>query len=88
MSLEQPQRPTGLDWTSGFLVADAQGRVVGRVARPVRRGSPQTPEALPVRFSLFGWRRRLVPADAIETIDEGTRVVGLRIDRAAIRAFL
>jgi hypothetical protein len=54
----------------------------------VNGGSPQTPEALPVRFSLFGWRRRLVPADAIETIDEGTRVVGLRIERNAIRAFL
>jgi hypothetical protein len=88
VSLEQPQRSAGLDWTSGFLVADARGRVVGRVARSVNGGSPQTPEALPVRFSLFGWRRRLVPADAIETIDEGTRVVGLRIDRDAIRAFL
>ena len=88
MSTEQPQRPGGLDRTRGFLVADARGRVVGRVASSVRDGSPQTPEALPVRFSLFGWRRRLVPADAIETIDVGTRVVGLRIDRAAIRAFL
>jgi hypothetical protein len=88
VSLEQPQRPAGLDWTSGFLVADARGRVVGRVARSVQGGSPRTPEALPVRFSLFGRRRRLVPADAIETIDEGTKVVGLRIDRSAIRAFL
>ena len=86
-SLDQPQRPDGLDRTSGFLVADARGRVVGRVARSVARGSPQTNEALPVRFSLFGWRRRFVPADAIETIDEGTKVVGLRVDRTAIRAF-
>ena len=66
VSLEQPQRPAGLDWTGGFLVADARGR-----------GS-----------SLFDSRSRLVRADAIETIDAGTRIVGLRVDRAAIRAFL
>lgn len=34
------------------------------------------------------WRRRLVPADAIEAIDERMRVIGLRIERSAIRAFL
>jgi hypothetical protein len=51
-------------------------------------GSPETPDALSVRFSLLGRRRRLVPAGAIEAIDEGTRVIGLRIERSAIRGFL
>jgi len=45
-------------------------------------------DALSVRFSLFGRRRCLVPAGAIEAIDEGTKVIGLRIQRSAIRGFL
>ena len=77
-----------LEGKSGFLVADARGRVVGRVEGPMYGSSGEMPDALSVRFSLLRWRRRLVPADAIEAIDERTRVIGLRIERAAIRAFL
>jgi hypothetical protein len=84
----QAQPCVDLGWAAGFLVADARGRVVGRVEGSMSAGSSQTPETLPVRLSLLGRRRRLVPADAIETIDEGTRVIGLRIERSAIRAFL
>ena len=73
---------------TGFLVADARGRVVGRVEGRMDGGSPEIPDALSVRFSLLGWRRRLVPADAIEAIDERTRVIGLRIERAAIKGFV
>lgn len=87
-SLAQTPSPVDLDRTTGFLVADARGRVVGRVEGPMYGRSPEIPDALSVRFSLLGWRRRLVPADAIEAIDERTRVVGLRIERAAVRAFL
>jgi hypothetical protein len=87
-SLEQARPPVDLNRTTGFLVADARGRVVGRVEGPMYGRSAQTPDALSVRFSLLGWRRRLVPAGAIEAIDERTRVIGLRIERAAIRAFL
>jgi hypothetical protein len=72
---------------AGFLVADANGRVVGRVEGPINGVSPKTPEGLPVRSTLLGWRRRLVPVNAIETIDEQTKVVGLRIERSAIGAF-
>jgi hypothetical protein len=74
--------------TAGFLVADARGRVVGRVEGRMAGGSPQTPDALSVRVGILRWRRRLVPADAIEVIDERTRVIGLRIERSAIGAFL
>jgi hypothetical protein len=73
--------------TAGFLVADARGRVVGRVEGPMYAASPEIPEALSVRSGLLRRRRRLVPADAIEAVDKRTRVVGLRIERSALRAF-
>ena len=87
-SLEQARPGVDLTGTAGFLVADARGRVVGRVEGPMYGGSPEIPDALSVRFSLLGWRRRLVPVDAIEEIDDRTRVIGLRIERSTIRAFL
>ena len=77
-----------LSETAGFLVADARGRVVGRVEGRMDGRSPQTPDALSVRVSILRWRRRLVPADAIEAIDDRTRVIGLRLERSAIRALV
>jgi len=74
--------------TAGFLVADARGRIVGRVECPMYGTSPETPDALAVRSGLFSRRRRLVPAESIEQIDDGTRVIGLRVEREAIRTFL
>jgi len=74
--------------TTGFLVADARGRVVGRVECPMYGTSPETPDALSVRSGFLARRRRLVPAESIEQIDDGTRVIGLRIDRDAIHTFL
>jgi len=77
-----------LEGTVGFLVADARGRVVGRVEGPMYGSSAETPDALSVRFSLLRWRRRLVPAAAIAAIDDRRQVIGLCVDRDAIRAFL
>jgi hypothetical protein len=77
-----------LSGTAGFLVTDARGRVVGRVEGRIDGGSPETPDALSVRFSILRWRSRLVPVDAIEAIDERTRVIGLRLERSAISAFV
>ena len=77
-----------LNRTAGFLVADARGRVVGTVEGSMYGSSAETSDALSVRFSLLRWRRRFVPAAAIEAIDDRTRVIGLRIDRNQIRAFL
>jgi hypothetical protein len=77
-----------LKGTAGFLVADARGRVVGRVEGPMYGSSPETPDALSVRFSFLRWRRRLVPAAAVAAIDDRRQVIGLRVDRDAIRAFL
>ena len=74
--------------TAGFLVADARGRVVGKVECPMYGTSPETPDALSVRSGFLARRRRLVPAESIEQIDGGSKVIGLRIDRDSIRTFL
>ena len=74
--------------TAGFLVADAQGRVVGTVECPMYGTSPEMPDALSVRSGWLARRRRIVPAESIEQIDNGTKVIGLRVDREAIKTFL
>ncbi|MBV8079355.1 MAG: hypothetical protein JO186_03135 [Actinobacteria bacterium] len=74
--------------TAGWLVADARGRVVGRVECPMYGSSPEEPDALSVRSGFLARRRRLVPAETIEQIDGGTKVIGLRVERDAIRTFL
>jgi uncharacterized protein YrrD len=77
-----------LDDTAGFLVADARGRILGKVEGPIYGASSELPVALSVRSSLLHRRHCLVPAHAIEAVDDRTRVIGLRIDRSAVMAFL
>jgi hypothetical protein len=74
--------------TSGFLVADARGRLVGRVEGPMYGASRDAPDALAVRSGFFSRRRRLVRVDSIEHIDNGARVIGLRIPREDVHRFL
>lgn len=73
--------------TAGYLVADARGRVVGRVECPMYGTRPDEPDALAVRAG-FLRRRRIVPAEAIQAIDGRSGVIGLRVEREAIRSFL
>ena len=77
-----------LTTTSGFLVADRRGRIVGRVECPMYGTKPDEPDALAVRSGFFSRRRRLVPADTIDQIDGSSGVIGLRVDRENIRSFL
>jgi len=74
--------------TPGYLVADAHGRVVGRVECPMYGTRPELPDALAVRKGFFARRRRLVPADAIDQIDRLSGVVGLSVPRDSLRSFL
>jgi hypothetical protein len=74
--------------TTGYLVADARGRIVGKVECPLYGSSPEEPDALSVRSGFLARRRRLVPAESIEQIDGGSKVIGLRIERESIRTFL
>ena len=77
-----------LTTTSGFLVADNRGRLVGRVECPMYGTRPDEPDALAVRSGFFSRRRKLVPADTIEQIDGLSGVIGLRVERETIRSFL
>ncbi len=79
--------PVDLARTSGFIVADRRGRVVGRVECPMYGTAPDAPDALAVRTGIFS-RRRLVPAEAIAEIDGVNGVIGLRVERESIRTFL
>ena len=50
--------------------------------------APDVPDALSVRGGFLSRRRKLVPAETIEQIDGGSRIIGLSVDREAIRSFL
>jgi hypothetical protein len=58
--------------------------MVGRVEGPLYGRSTDEPDALSVRSGFLTRRFRLVPAESIELVDTSTRVVGLRVERAAI----
>jgi hypothetical protein len=74
--------------TAGYIVSDRQGRLVGKVECPMYGTAPDVPDALSVKSGFLSRRRRLVPADTIEQIDGTSGVIGLRVDREAIRSFL
>ena len=80
--------PLNLTATTGFLVADNRGRVVGKVECPMYGTLPDIPDALSVKSGFMSRHRRLVPADTIAEVDAISRVVGLRVAREAIRRFL
>ena len=77
-----------LTQTTGFVVADNGGRLVGTVECPMYGTYPDIPDALSVCGGRFSRQRRLVPADTIAEIDTHTGVVALRVAREAIRRFL
>jgi hypothetical protein len=83
---------TDLRWLNGFLVADREGRVVGRVECPMYGTAPDVPDALAVRSGFrsgfLASRRRVVPADAIDEIDDASGVIGLRVARESLKSFL
>jgi hypothetical protein len=80
--------PADLTATTGFVVSDNRGKVVGRVECPMYGTMPNVPDALAVRPGRFSRRRRLVPADTIAGIDQAGRVIELRVARETIRRFL
>ena len=74
--------------TSGFLVADKRGRVVGTVECPMYGTRPDEPDALSVKSGWLARRRRLVPIETIDQIDGESGVIGLSVGRETLRAFL
>ena len=74
--------------TPGYLVADSNGRLVGRVECPMYGTEPEVPDALAVRKGFFARRRHLVPADVVDQIDSASGVVGLSVGHESLRNFL
>jgi hypothetical protein len=74
--------------TIGYLVADAKGKIVGRVECAMYGATRDAPDAISVRSGFLRHRRRLVPAETIQEIDGSSGVVGLNVERESIRAFL
>jgi hypothetical protein len=79
---------TDLRWLNGFLVSDREGRVVGRVECPMYGTAPDVPDALAVRSGFLARRRRVVPAAAIDEIDDSSRVIELSVERDELKSFL
>ena len=77
-----------LKQTSGFLVADNRGRVVGKVECPMYGTAPDVPDALSVKTGWLARRRRLVPVETIDQVDSTSGVIGLSVERETLRAFL
>ena len=75
--------PNVLRTVDGFLVADARGRVVGRV----EHAAPDDEVGrLTVRGRFPLRRRHVVPISVIDEIDTTSGVIALRVERAALRA--
>jgi hypothetical protein len=74
--------------TTGYIVADSRGRVIGKVESPMYGSRPDEPDAVAVRKGFFARRRHLVPVESIEQIDAMSGVIGLRVPRENIRSFL
>ena len=74
--------------TTGYVVSDNRGKVIGRVECAMYGTVPDVPDALSVRSGRLSRHRRLVPADTIDRIDTTGRVVELRVARDTIRRFL
>ena len=75
--------PNVLRAVDGFLVADARGRVVGRVEHATPEDGA---DLLTVRGRFPLRRRHIVPLSAIDEIDTTSGVIALRVERAALRA--
>lgn len=50
--------------------------------------APDVPDALAVRSGFLARRRRVVPAEAIEDVDDRAGVIGLRVGRDSLKSFL
>jgi sporulation protein YlmC with PRC-barrel domain len=80
-----PVDPNVLAATTGYLVADARGRIVGKVEEAtIPSGNGALPR-LTVRGSLPWRKRRVVLASEIEGVDTTSRVIALNVHRNALR---
>jgi len=76
--------PNVLRSTQGYLVADARGRLLGRVERAATTENDHGGVRLWVRGRLPLRRRCVVPASAVDEVDDTARVVVLSVERSAL----
>ena len=50
--------------------------------------APDVPDALAVRSGFLARRRRVVPAEAIDEIDDSSRMIELSVERDELKSFL
>ena len=75
--------------TTGYLVADSDGREVGRVECPMYGRTEAQPDSLAVCSSGRLFRRHyLVPARSIRAIDPRTHSIRLGLARRELQRFL
>jgi hypothetical protein len=77
--------PNVVAGTTGYLVADTRGRVVGRVERAAAQADAD-PMRLWVRGRFPFRRRRIVPMGAIQEIDQTSQVVLLNVTRESLHS--
>jgi hypothetical protein len=77
--------PNVLRSARGFIVADARGRVIGRVEEAVVGAETNGAARLTVRGRFPRRRRHVVPLTAIEEVDTTSGVISLRVERDALR---
>lgn len=77
--------PNVLRTARGYIVADARGRVVGRVEEAVVGAETNGAARLTVRGGFPRRRRHVVPLSAIEEIDTTSGVISLHVEREALR---
>jgi hypothetical protein len=75
--------PNVLAATSGYLVADVRGRIVGRVEDASL--APDAQLRLTVRGRLPWRRRRVVLASDVADVDQTSEVIALRVERDELR---
>jgi len=76
--------PNVLRSTQGYLVADARGRLLGRVERASLTDGDHNGARLWIRGRLPWRRRRIVPISAVGEIDNSARVVVLSVERSSL----
>lgn len=74
--------------TTGYLVADRTGHLLGRVECAMYGTARDLPDAISVKSRPFSRHRLLVPAATVAEVDGASGVVGLSVDRQSIRRFI
>lgn len=77
-----------VDRTVGYVVSDARGARVGHVESLLYGTAPDQADGLAVRSDGLFHRHFIVPAAAIETVDDVRRLIALSLEQRQLKRFL